>query len=241
MKVIAHRGYSSQAPENTMAAFGKALDVGNTHWELDVQMTKDGEVVVIHDETVDRTSDGEGLVKDLTLDQLRQLDFGSWFDEAFTAERIPLLSDVLQTASEHDVWLNIELKTGIVQYPEIEQRVIDLIHQYDMGQQVAISSFNHYSLKKVKEICPAMPIGLLYMAGLYEPWHYAARLGAEALHPLYRSIVPEIVAGAKAAGIALRPFTVDEPALIQRMIAAGVDGIITNYPERAAGLLAAKP
>ena len=237
MRVIAHRGYSSQAPENTMAAFQRALDAGITDLELDVQMTRDGQIVVIHDEKVDRTSDGEGLVKDFSFSELQKLDFGRWFSPEYAGERIPRLEDVLKLAAAHDMWVNVELKTGIIRYPKLEEKVVDLIQHFDMAHQVIISSFNHYSLKTVKDICPDMPIGLLYMAGLYEPWNYAVAMGAQALHPLHWNIVPEVTKGSKEAGIKLHPFTVDEPDIIQRMIDANVDGIISNYPERVVSLL----
>ncbi len=241
MRIIAHRGYSSQAPENTMAAFERVVSAGFKALELDVQMTKDSQVVVIHDETIDRTSDGQGLVKEHSYEELTQYDFGAWFGRSFAGERLPLLADVLDLVQDHDLWVNVELKTGAVAYPGLEDKVITMIRSRDLGDQTLISSFNHYSLKAIKELWPELPIGVLYMAGLYEPWNYARTLGAEALHPYYVGLTPELVRSTKARGLLMHPFTVDKPADIQAVIASGADGIITNYPERVQDALAQKP
>src|SRR5690554_6491888 len=232
MRIIAHRGYSSQAPENTLSAFAKALEFGVDGLEFDVQLSRDGQVVICHDEKVDRTINGQGWIKDFSWAELQQLDAGSWFSPEFSKETIPTLSQLLDLVQGSNVLLNVELKTGVVQYPDLENKVIDLLEKYNVIQQTIISSFNHYSLVKVKQIEPRVATGVLYMSGLYEPWIYAKRIGADALHPFYPSIVPEIVMGAKQAGIQLNPFTIDEPQYIAVAVQADVDGIITNYPER---------
>ena len=237
MQVIAHRGYSSAAPENTMAAFKAAVAAGCRALELDVQLSKDGVVVVIHDEKLDRTTSGSGLVVDHTWAELKELDCGSWFDPRFSGEPMPTLDEVLQLTKEENLWLNVELKTGVIPYPGLEQKVVEAIQAHGVMEQVAVSSFNHYSLLAVKELAPQLETAILYMSGLVEPWLYAQRIGAEALHPLYYNIVPTIVQGAKEHGIKLRPFTVDDPKIAAAIIAAGVDGIITNYPERIEQLL----
>lgn len=231
--VIAHRGASAYAPENTMAAFSKALSLGAGGIELDVQLSRDGHVVVIHDEKVDRTSNGKGWIKDLTLEELKKLDFGSWFSPEFRNERIPALEQVMELLESWDGLLNIEIKSGPVLYQGLEEKVIGLTRKCDMAERVIISSFNHYSLVEVKRLAPEMKTGILYMEGLVEPWEYAKRINANAIHPLFYNIIPELMEGCKKHGIAVNPFTVDQPDMIRNMAAAGVDGIITNVPDRA--------
>ena len=231
--IIAHRGASKQAPENTMAAFTKALELGAGGIETDVHLSADGHPVIIHDEQVDRTSNGKGLVKSMTLAQLKALDFGSWFSPGFNGERIPELDELLQLLSNWDGLLNIELKNGPVFYPGIEQAVASAIRKYRLTNRTIISSFNHYSLVEIRRIDPEIKTAPLYMAGLYEPWEYARRMGATAIHPLFYNIVPEVMKGCKLNNIAVNPFTVDQPEHIKAMAAAGVDGIITNVPDIA--------
>jgi len=231
--IIAHRGASKLAPENTMAAFTKALELGAGGIETDVHLSADGHLVIIHDEQVDRTSNGKGLVKSMTLEQLKSLDFGSWFSPAFKDERIPELEDLLKLLSNWDGLLNIELKNGPVFYPGIEQAVASAIRKYKLTNRTIISSFNHYSLVEIRKVDPEINTAPLYMAGLYEPWEYARKIGAAAIHPLFYNIVPEVIKGCKLHNIMVNPFTVDRPEQIKAVAAAGVDGIITNVPDTA--------
>lgn len=231
--IIAHRGASAYAPENTMASFKKALEMGAEGIELDVHLTADGHLVVVHDPKVDRTSNGSGWVKDMTLSQLRKLDFGSWFLPEFKGERIPLLDEIMELLKDHNVLLNIEAKSGPVIYQGMEKMLSEIIHAYNMTDRVIVSSFNHYSLVELKRISPDIKTGLLYNAGLYEPWDYARKVGAYAIHPLFYNVVPEIVEGCKKHKVAINPFTVDQPELIRKVAEAGVDGIITNVPDVA--------
>ncbi|HHZ13949.1 MAG: glycerophosphodiester phosphodiesterase [Caldicoprobacterales bacterium] len=231
--IIAHRGASGYAPENTMAAFEKALEMGAEGIELDVHLTADGEIVVIHDHTIDRTSDGKGVVGALTLEEIRKYDFGAWFDPKFKGQRIPTLGEVFELLEDWDGLLNIEVKSGPILYPGIEEKLVDMVKSWNFRGRIIFSSFNHYSLRDIKALDPSMEIGLLYMAGLVEPWKYAKDLNAQALHPLYYNVVPELVAGCKENGIKLNPFTIDEEKEMEMIMRAGVDGIITDYPDRA--------
>lgn len=235
--VIAHRGASAYAPENTMAAFEKALQMGAGGIELDVQLSSDGQLVVVHDEKLDRTSNGKGWVKDYTLEELKALDFGSWSSAGFAGEKIPLLEEVMDLLKQKDILLNIEIKTGIVLYPGIEEKTAGMIMKYNMQDRIIVSSFNHYSLVEIKKIRPVIKTGVLYMAGLYEPWRYAAGIGACAIHPLFYNIQPEIMKGCRENGIQVSTFTVDQPQMIQKVALAGVDGIITNVPDTAIKIL----
>lgn len=231
--IIAHRGASKIAPENTMPAFKKALDMHADGIELDVQLTRDGHTVVIHDFDIKRTSNGEGLVSSFTLDELRSFDFGSWFSHDYAGVTIPTLEEVLELLQPKNTLLNIEIKNGPVFYNDIEKLVADQVMKYNMQDRTIISSFNHYSLVTIKEYCPAISTGILYVAGLYKPWEYAASVGADAIHPSFYNIVPEVMKGCLENGIRVNPYTVDDPELIRKIAAAGVSGIITNVPDIA--------
>ncbi len=231
--IFAHRGASAYAPENTGAAFKKAIAMKADGIELDVHLTQDGHIVVIHDERVDRTSNGTGWVKDMKLSELKGLDFGSWFGSDFKGETILTLEEVLDLLKGWDGILNVELKSGPIFYEGLEQKTLDVLKAFRMTGRTIISSFNHYSLLTVKRIEPGIKTGILYMAGLVEPWDYAKKVGADAIHPYFVNIQPPIVQGCKAHGILMNPFTVDKPEHIRALALADVDGIITNVPDTA--------
>jgi len=228
--IYAHRGASSQAPENTMAAFVRALELGAGGIELDIHMTKDGHLVVIHDEAIDRTSNGIGKVKDLSLSELLEYDFGSWFSEDFAAERIVTLEQVIALLSDWEGVLNIEIKSG---GEDIESSVLELLDKYQAIEKVIISSFNHYTLVNIKKLNNRIKTGVLFMETLYAPWEYAKRLGACAIHPYYRAINPEIIGECLKNGIDVNVFTVDRVEDIKNFAKASVSGIITNVPDVA--------
>ncbi|MNZ44887.1 Glycerophosphoryl diester phosphodiesterase [compost metagenome] len=234
---FAHRGAKGHYPENTMLAFEKALELGATGIEIDVQLTKDGEIVIIHDESLKRTTGVDKLVKDVTYEELQTFDAGSWFSAEFRDERVPHLRQLLELLQNRPTILNIELKNGIILYPELEQKVISLVRDYGMSDRIIISSFNHYSLKLCKQLAPEIRTGVLYMEGIYRPWDYARTLGADALHPIKYAVLPEWTKEAAAVGIAYHPFTVNETAEMERLLDAGVAGIITDYPDRLAQIL----
>lgn len=223
-----------------MAAFRKCLELGATGIETDVQMTKDGSLVLIHDETLNRTTNGSGYVKDKTLAEILEVDAGSWFDPEFKNERIPVLEDLLDLLQGRDTILNIELKNGIVLYPGMEEKVIAAVRDFNMSDRVIFSSFNHYSLACCKSLAPEIQTGILYMEGLYRPWDYAATLGASALHANHYAVLPEFVSEATKHGVAYHPFTVNDPARMKYLIEAGVSGIITDHPDLLAEILANK-
>ena len=234
--ILAHRGASIEAPENTLAAFRQAIELGADGIELDVHLSRDGELVVIHDERVDRTTNGKGWVKDLTLSQLKSLDAGSWFDPAFKGERIPTLKEVIDLVSGRCKLINIEIKSGIILYPGIEEKVLREMETSDLLGKVIISSFNHFSLKTIKEMNPDVKTGILYMEGLVDPWIYARHVPADALHPIFHAVTPEIVNGAHSTGLGVHAWTVDKPEDITRMSGYGVDAVITNDPRTAVHL-----
>ncbi len=232
--IIAHRGASAYAPENTLAAFKKAIELGAEGIELDVHLSKDGEVVVIHDYSVDRTSNGRGPVAEMSLKELKALDFGSWFSEQYRSESIPLLREVLELLKGWNGLLNIEIKHNRLEgCSQMEEKVLKLLDAYGFWEKTIISSFDHYSLIKIKEIEPSVRICPLYAAALYKPWEYAATLNAFAIHPHYHTVTPDVVKQCHEHNINVNVYTVDSPEHIQLMIDAGVDGIITNVPDIA--------
>lgn len=236
MIVVAHRGYSSKAPENTMAAFELALDVGSGGLELDVHITKDGDVVVIHDDTLERTTNGKGRVEEFTMAELRALDAGSWFAPEFKGERLPTLRELCERIKDLDLLFNIELKVALG-FEHLNEKVAALIDEFDLAERTVISSFNHYALAHFKQIRPEVQTGILYNCALVNPWNYTKTIGATALHPYWKTITPEIVADAQKNGLALNVWTVDEPAAIEYMKLCKIDSIITNVPERVQSLL----
>lgn len=238
-KVIGHRGSAGTHPENTMLSFQEAHRVGADAIEFDVQVSHDGVPVVIHDEKVDRTTNGSGWVKDLTFEELQRLDAGSWKHESFAGAQIPALSEVLAWAKDTELFLNIELKTGVIQYPQLEELVIRQVEAYGLQNRVILSSFNHYSLVEAHRINPDIETAILFMEGLYEPWNYARQLGASGLHCYWPiATVPQLVQGAHAAQMPLRPFTVNEDEYLRTFMQHGL-AVFTDYPEKALAIRAA--
>ncbi|WP_145151171.1 glycerophosphodiester phosphodiesterase [Paenibacillus xylanexedens] len=236
-EIIAHRGASAVCPENTMSAFERCLELGATGIETDVQMTSDGRLVLIHDETLSRTAAAEGWVKDITYDQLRTYDAGSWFHADFAGERIPSLEDLFRLVQGKGTLLNLELKNGIVSYKGMEEKIVQAIRDWKLEQQVVLSSFNHASLVRCKRLAPEIRTALLYMEKLYRPYDYAVKLEASGLHPYKLAVTNEDVAAALAHGVVTYPFTVNDPAEMQAMIDTGVQGIITDVPDVLASLI----
>ncbi|EHQ90921.1 glycerophosphodiester phosphodiesterase [Desulfosporosinus youngiae] len=234
----AHRGASGNYPENTMLAFAKAVEMGCDGIETDVQMTRDGVLVLIHDERVDRTTNGSGLVKDYSYAELCRLDAGLWYGASFAGAGIPRAEELLLLARDAGIRLNFEIKNGIVQYEFIEEKLIELIYSYGWQDLVILSSFNHYSMVHCKEIAPSLKTGLLYMEGLYRPGLYARTARADALHPYFYAVNEEIICEAHSEGLLVNTFTINDPAAMRRLVQTGVDGIITNYPDRLRSVMA---
>lgn len=229
----AHRGASGYYPENTMLAFEKAIELGCSGIETDVQMTRDGYLVLIHDEKIDRTTDGTGYVKDYNLSEIRKLDAGNWKGKEFAGINIPTVEELVELIKDKDIILNLELKTGEIWYPGIEEKLIETIQRYNIGDKVILSSFNHYSVHHCKEIDKSLKIGLLYGDGLFEPHLYAKIAGAEAIHPNFHCIDNKgLVGRVKDAGIMINTYTVNDEKTMRRFLDYKVDGIITNYPDK---------
>lgn len=235
---IAHRGFSGKYPENTMLAFEKAVEAGCSGIENDVQLTKDGVAVICHDELVDRTTNGRGPIAGFTYKELLRLDAGVKYGKRFKDLKIPTLDEFLDYVKDKDIFLDIELKTGVVMYDGIEEMVIKKLHEYNVAQRTILSSFNHYSMVQCKKIDSNIKIGLLYEAGLYHPERYAEYVGADALHPYFYSVLhEEVVRDIKAKNIMINTYTVNDEKYMKKLIELGIDGIITNYPDKLGALL----
>ncbi len=232
-KIFAHRGSAGTHPENTMAAYIEAERVGAEGLEIDVHLTKDGKLAVIHDDTVDRTTNGSGRVRDYTLAELQQLDAGSWFGTEFHEERILSLEEVLEWLQGNELLLNIELKYVALDLGDFEEKVIQAIEDYDVVDRVIISSFNHEGLKKVNELHPNIECGALYMERLHEPWNYVKTFGAKALHSYAKTTDAQMIQSATENDIAVRVFTVNQSEHLYYFIQANCPAIITDYPEKA--------
>jgi len=229
--IVGHRGAMGHAPENTMASFERGLALGADLIELDVHLSADGHLVVIHDPTVDRTTDGRGYVKDMTLAQLKELDAGSWYGPEFAGQRIPTLPEVLEWARGR-VGLVVEIKNGPVFYPGIEERVAEALEAYGMEDEVVVISFDHRCVRRVKELRPRIAAGILYVGRLADPVAVARAAMADALHPNVNYLTAEDVREAHRAGLAVSTWVVNDPSWAQELAGMGVDSIGTNYPDR---------
>jgi glycerophosphoryl diester phosphodiesterase len=224
---IAHRGASGTSPENTLAAFRAAIAAGAAMCELDVQPTRDHALVVIHDDTVDRTTDGQGAVKEMTLAELKRLDAGVSFGAtAARGEPIPTLDEVFAVTAGQCA-LNLELKSG-----QVEKEVVALMHKWNALETSMVSSFDWDRLARVRELEVAARIGVLAEKNVPRMFDAAARLSAYAINPRFDLVTAELCDTAHARGLKVLVWTVDAPELMRLLIGCGVDGIMTNHPAR---------
>ncbi len=236
--VWAHRGASGwdkqYAAENTMLAFERANEMGADGVELDVQLTRDGEVVICHDEYVDRTSDGKGPIRSYTLAELRELDFSKPHPEQGIT-RIPTLREFLDFLRGTDMTVNIELKTSVVLYPGIEEKTASLVHEFGLEERVWYSSFNHESVKIAMQYAPHSHFGFLFAQPILDMPAYTARYGAEALHPArgMLDVCPDLIAKSHAAGRRVHVWVVDPRVDMAEMVRRGVDVFFTDCPDNA--------
>lgn len=237
--IIAHRGARRGAPENTMAAFRLAAEMGADGLELDTQLCKDGEAVVIHDFTVDRTTDGRGRVKDFALAELQALDAGGWYAAQFAGQRVPTLAQVLHELGPR-LTLNIELKTVTLRSDGLEAEVVRLVEDTGMLHRVIVSSYNPVALWRVRRLNRFMSIGLLYAPD--QPRYLRNRwlqplVRPAALHPRWDTVDQHMVAAAHDQGLKVIPWTCDEPDAMRRLAGWGVDAVITSRPDLLHDLL----
>ncbi len=241
--VIAHRGASGTAPENTLAAFEKGVAFGAHQIELDVHLSKDGEVIVIHDATVDRTTNGTGKVEELTLAELKKLDAGSWKDPAFANEKLPTLDEALKQVNGRAKVL-IEFKHGDKLYEGIEQKVIDIVRQNQAESWIVYQSFHPKVIDKLTTLQTQVPVYLLIVGRMpLLPFYYddAIRFGSpfsrwkgkvKGINPNERFATSAFINKAHKNGFEVFVWTVNKTEDMDKLKARGVDGLITNYPEK---------
>lgn len=240
--ILAHRGASAYAPENTIAAFRLARELGADGIELDVQLTRDKVPIVIHDDTVDRTTDGHGRVCDLTIAEIAQLDAGSWKTEDYRGEPIPTLAQVFDALSD---WLkpvgreragliNVELKTEWILTDGLEREVLNLIARYGIQERIVLSSFSPLSLYRAKKINPRLRRGMLYDPSeaiyLRRAW-LRPFVAPQTMHPEHVMVDAKFMEWAKRKKLGVIPWTVDDPDEAKRLAELGVNAMITNKPD----------
>jgi glycerophosphoryl diester phosphodiesterase len=230
--IIAHRGASACAPENTLAAFKLALHQGADGIELDAKLSRDGQVVVIHDQTVERTTPQQGKVRDLLAAELRKMDAGSHFDVAFQGEPIPTLEEVLKAVGRL-TYTNIELTNYGSPFDALPAQVAELVRKQKLGSRVMFSSFSPIALLRIHRLLPDAPLGLLLPPGRSGKVAQAL-LGRlvphQSLHPERGSVTPEMVTRAHGKGRKVLVYTVNQESEMRRLFEAGVDGIFTDDP-----------
>lgn len=235
MKTIiwAHRGSSFIAPENTMEAFDLAVKQKADGIELDIHLTSDGKLAVFHDETLERTTNGTGFVENYTMNKLKQLNAAVLHPE-YTGAKIPSLTEVLDYMRGNSLMLNIEIKEEHDTNPLLIKQLAMLIKDFKLEERTMYCSFNHYSLSALRNEIPYSCIGLLYFAGLVNPWAYAKSINADCLHPHFHyGLMNGQVENAHKFGLKVNTWTLDEPEDIKYALNQKADGIITNKPDLA--------
>lgn len=240
VKIISHRGANKYAPQNTLPAFEKSLLIGVDGFETDIHLTRDGVPVVCHNYTINDTSNGMGTISSYTLDELKNFDFGAYFASEFRGTRIPTLDEFLELTASSDIEImNIELKSPKEKETDIVEKTLKAVKEHNLFDRLIISSFDSKLLVKAKKLDPRCKTGYLYSPNsidspllLIYPVAFAKKIGADALHPMDCYVNALYVKAAHKAGIKVNVWTVDSEKKIRRMINYGVDGIITNCPDR---------
>lgn len=233
-RIFAHRGASGYAPENTLEAFELAVKQGADGIELDVQLSKDGVPVVFHDETLKRVTGQKGYLKDYTLEELKKFTVLKDKFPEYNNAKIPTLKEVLELIKPAGIQVNIELKTGIYWYPEIEEKTIQTVKETQMEERVIYSSFNHYSIQKVKELVPEAECAYLYSDVILQVDKYAKETKVEGLHPaLYHVKMADFLTEYQNSGLKVRVWTVNEKEDMRMLMEAEITAVITNYPDAA--------
>ncbi|MEK3908456.1 glycerophosphodiester phosphodiesterase [Oceanobacillus sp. FSL K6-0127] len=231
--IIAHRGASKLAPENTMPAFELALRMKAEAIETDVQLTKDNIPVLIHDEHVKRTTNSYGYIKDYHLAELKQLDAGSWFSKKFAGATILTLEEFLQWMSDTPLHLHLELKNNKIDYMYLEPIVFELLNQYNVVDRTTISTFNPKSVQRFSQLSSTIEIGLLTSRKINNLARYAKELGAKAIHVKYRLLNKALIQKCQQEDMRVRAYTVNHFSPMMRCFRLGCDGIFTDVPNKA--------
>ena len=235
MLVIAHRGASGHAPENTLAAFKKAVAMGAAFIETDLHLSRDARFVAIHDSTLNRTTNGHGPVHNMTLSDLRRLDAGSWFGSEFAGERIPTLEELLEFSKKNDVVFYLELKPAGSWGGE--HALVGALRQSGEIPRAVVISFDPAVLLNLRKIEPTLMTGLLYDGQIDKPVKKAVEIGARQLVARGDLVTPALLTDAKKNDLQVICWTVNHPAHMRMLIAAGVNGIMSDYPDRLVAAL----
>jgi len=233
--VVAHRGASGYAPENTLAAFRSAVELGAKFIETDLQLSRDSRFVAIHDDTLDRTTNGRGPVHALTLAELRELDAGSWFGPEFAGEHIPTLDEILRFSRECDVVFYLEIKPAGAW--GVEHALVGALREAQEAARAVVLSFDPSVLGAVRRLEPTLMTGLLFNRGSNDVVERALELGARQLAPRGDLVTLELVAAARRSDLQVVTWTINDPSQMRALAAAGVDGIMTDYPDRLVAVL----
>ncbi|MGM9985922.1 MAG: glycerophosphodiester phosphodiesterase [Bacillaceae bacterium] len=237
LSIFAHRGAKGTHPENTISAFKEAIRVGADGVEFDVQLTKDNQLVVIHDEKLNRTTNGKGYVKDYTLKELKALDAGSKFNKAFKGERIPTLDEVLSLFQPTSLQINIELKNDVFRYEGMEEKTVAAIKKHNMEDKIILSSFNHESISLLQKMNTGIELGLLYKKYTDSIITELDERRQKNFHSNVTILNEDLVTKAKELDYTVRAYTVNEEEDILNMQRIGVDAIFTDFPEKAMELV----
>ncbi|MFC1878635.1 glycerophosphodiester phosphodiesterase [Chloroflexota bacterium] len=230
--IIAHRGASAYAPENTLASFELALQQGAEAIELDAKLSADGKVMVIHDQSVDRTTSHTGRVKNLTCEKMQKMDAGSHFDIAFKEARIPTLEEVFNKVG-HNIFINVELTNYASLTDDLPGKVADLVRRYELAERVFFSSFNPIALTRIRRLLPEAPIGLLALPGWAGGWarYWPGRMiSYDSLHVELRDVKASLVQRTHHRGKKFFVYTVNQEKDMRRLFNLGVDGIFSDAP-----------
>ena len=235
--IWAHRGADGYAPENTIPAFAMAVEMGADGVELDVQLSKDGQIVVCHDEKIDRCSNGKGWVKDYTLEELKKFDF-SGGDKNYAGVQIPTLEEVLDLLQDTGLYVDIELKTLACPYLGIEKKCVELVREKGYADRVIVTSFNHLSLQKIRLYAPEIRRGYLYLHAAAKIIPLAKKLGVDALNITHRNLKAEgFVDQCRENNLQINAWTVNKKEELLLCMEHGVNAVITDYPDQIRKIL----
>ncbi len=240
--VIAHRGFSGRAPENTMAAFKRAMDIGSDAIEFDVRFSRDGRLIVFHDDTLERTTNGKGRVADFTLNELKQLDAGSWFSPMFAGERIPALEEVLELTRGH-ILFNIELKKGDhgkYSMLDLAEQTFKEVSRTGMGEQVLFSSFDLEAIERIRQKDSGIQVAFITRDPWNSPLDAMRGKSFPVLNPRKSVLNEKNLSAARQQGVKVNVWTLNGDEEMEKFIPMGVDGIITDHPDRLIELLKKK-
>lgn len=236
--LIGHRGAMGHVPENTMSSFRLAQKMGAELCECDVHLSKDKKCIVIHDESVERTTNGYGLIRDLSSNEIKKLDAGAGFSKKFKKEKVPLLKELLNWAREErslsgmPMSVVIEIKNEPVRYFGIEEKVIATVKKAKMEDRVILISFDHGVVKRAKRLARNIATGILYNRPLENPVRRAREIGADAIFPRRNMVTKSLVQKAHSANLTIATWTVNKIWEMKKIIRCGVDAIATNFPDR---------